>query len=177
MKTISKLTVAAFIAFALFAANKSNAQTTQANKFNLNVGVETGIPTGTASMFDTFTLGGTIRLQYGISNNFAVMFTTGGYHFFPQMVPGTDRRYSSFGVGPIKAGFKEFFMPNIYFAGEAGIGREVTEQGFVGGLTKLLIAPGVGYANKKWDFGVRYESLTGNNDNYGVVGLRIAFSL
>jgi hypothetical protein len=45
----------------------------------------------------------------------------------------------------------------------------------VGGNTKLLLEPGVGYANKKWDFGIAYESLTGQQDNYGFVGLRIAY--
>jgi len=175
MKTLFKLVQTAFMVGALFAATNSQAQTTPANKFNLNLGIESGLPTGNAANYSTFTLGGTVRLQYGISNNFALMFTTGGYHFFSKMIPGSNARYSSYGVGPIKAGFKEFFVPNIYVAGEAGIGREVTEKGFVGGQTKLLLAPGVGYANAKWDFGIRYESLTGDMNNYGFVGLRIAY--
>jgi len=175
MKTVSKLITAAFTVAALFFTTNVKAQTTPANKFDLNLGIETGIPTGVASTFNTFILGGTVRLQYGVSNNFALTFTTGGDHFFTKDMPGTNIRYSSFGVGPIKAGFKEFFIPNIYVGAEGGIGREVTQKGFVGGATKLLIEPGVGYANKRWDFGINYESLTGQNDNYGFVGLRVAY--
>jgi hypothetical protein len=175
MKTVSKLIAAALTVTALFLTTNLKAQTTPANKFDLSLVVESGLPTGVESMFSTFTLGGNIRLQYGISNNFAVTFATGGDHFFSKIDPGTDKRYSSFGVGPVKGGFKEFFIPNFYIDAEAGIGREVTEQGFVGGQTKLLLSPGAGYANKKWDFGIVYESLTGKNDNYGFAGVRVAY--
>jgi len=174
MNIVSKL-ITAFTTTALFVTTGVKAQTTPANKFNLNLGIESGIPTGNAVNYNTFIMGGTIRLQYGISNNFAVTFTTGGDHFFPKKIPGEDIRYASFGVGPVKAGFKEFFLPNIYIAAEAGIGREVTEKGFAGGQTKLLLEPGVGIACKNWDFGINYESLTGDQNNYGFVGLRIAY--
>jgi hypothetical protein len=175
MKTALKLTATALMVAPLFFATHVKAQTTPANKFNLDLGIESGLPTGVGTNFNTLILGGTIRLQYGISNSFAVTFATGGDHFFSKDIPGTDTRYASFGVGPIKAGVKEFFMPNVYVSGEAGIGREVTQNGFVGGNTKLLLEPGIGYANKKWDFGIAYESLTGQQDNYGFVGLRIAY--
>jgi len=82
-----------------------------------------------------FILGGDIRLQYGLSNNLAVTLTSGGYHFFP-------KKTGSYGVGPIKVGIKEFFTHNLYVAAEAGVGVEVTEQGFNGGETKLLLSPG-----------------------------------
>ena len=175
MKVLSKALAATLSLAGLFFVNTVYAQTTPAGKFNLNFGIETGLPTGNASNYSTFTLGGTGRLQYGITNKLAIMFTTGAYHFFSQINPANGERYSSYGVGPIKGGVKYFFVPGIYFAAEAGIGREVTQQGFVGGQTKLLIAPGVGYANKDWDFGIRHESLTGDANNYGIISLRIAY--
>jgi hypothetical protein len=175
MKILFKAIAATMSFAALFFFNTAKAQTTPAGKFNLNFGIETGLPTGNASNYSTFTLGGTGRLQYGITDNLAVMATIGAYHVFSKIDPITGNRYASYGVGPIKGGLKYFFVPNIYFAAEVGIGREVTEQGFVGGQTKLLLAPGVGYGNKHWDFGVRYESLTGDGNDYGVVGLRIAY--
>jgi hypothetical protein len=175
MKKASKLIAAALTAMALFITINVEAQTTPANKFDLSLGIESGLPTGNAANYSTFILGGNIRLQYGISDSFAVTFSTGGYHFFSQKIPGTDVRYSSYGVGPIKAGFKEFFVPDFYVAGEAGIGREVSQKGFAGGQTKLLLAPGIGYANKKWDLGIVYESLTGDQNDYGFVGLRIGY--
>jgi hypothetical protein len=175
MKILFRSVAVTTVFAALFCINVAKAQTTPAGKFNLNFGIESGLPTGNAANYSTFTLGGTIRLQYGISNNLAATFTTGGYHIFSKINPATGNRYASYGVGPIKGGLKYFFIPNIYFGAEAGIGREVTDKGFVGGQTKLLLAPGVGYGNKKWDFGIRYESLTGNGNNYGIVGLRVAY--
>ncbi len=175
MKSLFK-TIAATANFAaLFTINSAMAQTTAADKFNLNFGLETGLPTGNTANYSTFTLGGTVRLQYGITGNLAATFTTGGYHFFSKDIPGTDTRYASFGVGPIKGGLKYFFAPNIYFGAEAGIGREVTEQGFAGGQTKFLLSPAIGYGNKHWDFGIHYENLTGDGNNYGLIGLRIAY--
>jgi len=166
MKILFRSITSACTVAALLLGNSAKAQTTPANKFNLNFGIETGLPTGNVAQYASFTLGGTIRLQYGITDNLAVMFTTGGYHFFKR---------ADYGVGPVKAGLKEFFVPNIYVAIEGGIGREALPSGFYGGQTKLLIAPGVGYANKHWDFGVRYESLTGDGNNYGIAGLRVAY--
>jgi hypothetical protein len=175
MKKLSKLIAVAIAGTALFVTTNASAQTTAANTFGLSLGIETGLPTGNPTNYSTFNLGGTIRLQYGITNNFAVTFTTGGYHFFSKKIPGTDTRYTSYGVGPVKAGIKEFFIPNVYFGAEAGIGVEVSEHGFSGGQTKLLLSPAVGYANNHWDVGFHYESLTGDQNNYGIMALRIAY--
>ncbi len=44
-----------------------------------------------------FVLGGTARLQYGITNNFAVTLTSGADHFLVKIC-GTDIKYDSFGI-------------------------------------------------------------------------------
>ena len=175
MRTSSKLIVAAVAAGFMFFGTQVNAQTTEAKKFNLNLGIEAGLPTGNQANYANFDLGGTVRLQYGLTNDLAVMATTGGYHFFMKANPANGVTYSSFGIGPVKVGLKEFFVPNIYIDAEAGIGREVLESGFAGGQTKFLVSPGIGYANKTWDYGLHYDSLTGNNNAYGVFNLRIAY--
>lgn len=174
MKLLSKLTAAAFIAGALFFSNTVKAQTTPANAFRLGLGIETGVPTGPARIGSTFTLGGTARLQYGVSNDFALTLTAGGYHFFSKKIPGSDKRFASFGELPIKAGFKEFFIPNVYFGGEVGVAFEKLEHGW--GPHRLDVSPGVGYANKSWDVSVRYENFSGaDQPHFGIVGLRLAY--
>jgi hypothetical protein len=175
MKILSKLVAIALTTLALFFSAYVKAQTTAAHAFVLSLGIEPGLPTGSARIGTTFTLGGDIRLQYGLSDRFAVAFTTGGYHFFPKRMPGTEGRYGSYGVGPIKAGIKEFFAPNLYFGAEAGVGYEVTEKGFGNGQHKLILSPALGYANKHWDVGVYYESYSGQQNNYGQVALRIGY--
>ena len=173
MKT-TKIIAVALILAATLSAKDVLSQTTPAKTLVLCLAIQTGLPTGTATIGTTFTLGGDIRLQYGLTDKLALTFTTGGYHFFPKLIPGTNTRYGSYGVGPIKAGVRYFFTPNYYFGAEAGVGVEVTEEGF-DGQTKLLLSPGVGYANERWDFGLRYEDYSGQNNNYGQVALRVAY--
>jgi hypothetical protein len=176
MKKLSKLIAVAFAAAAFFITTEVKAQTTPANAFTFSLGVAAGVPTGNAHNYSTFNLGGTGRLQYGITNNFAVLFETGGDHFFSKTIPGTDVRYASYGVIPLKGGVKGFIAPHIYIAGEAGAGFEVLEHGlFRDGQTKLILAPSAGWANKHWDVGVRYDSFTGDGNNYGTVGVRVAY--
>jgi hypothetical protein len=176
MKILFRLSAAALLVACLLLPGQTRAQTTSRNAFNISLGIEPGLPTGNASNYTTNTLGGTIRLQYGISNSFALTFTIGGYHFFPKVIPGTDKRYASYGVGPVKAGVKAFVIPNFYLGAEAGVGVEVTEHGFKGGQDKLLLSPAAGYASKHWDFALHYESLTGQQNNYGLLGLRLAYA-
>jgi hypothetical protein len=83
---------------------------------------------------------------------------------------------------PIKAGIKAFFSPNWYFGAEAGAGIETkvflpqgVNQEFQQKDTKLILSPTIGYASKHWDVGARYENFSGQNNNYGLVGLRLAY--
>jgi len=82
MKTSTKLIAVVFTAAALFFTMNVQAQTTSAKTFALSFGLEPGLPTGNASGFTAFTLGGTVRLQYGLSDKVAVTLTTGGTIFF-----------------------------------------------------------------------------------------------
>ena len=175
MKTLFRLAAAIFVAATLFCAPNVKAQTTSPNALRLSIGLETAAPTGNARLGSNFILGGTARLQYGISNNFAITFTSGAYHFFPIDIPGTHTKYQSYGVIPIKAGIMEFFVPNIYFGAEAGVGIEQTDNGV--DPARLLLSPALGYANQHWDIGVHYDNFSsaGDHDHYGLVGLRIAY--
>jgi hypothetical protein len=173
MKSLSKLTTATIIAITLFFATNVKAQTTPANALLFSIGADAGDPTGNLRIGSVFVLGGTARLQYGVSNNFAITLTSGADHFFSKINPATGKNYDSFGIIPIKAGFKEFFVPNIYFGAEAGVGIEQVDSGHAN--TKLLLSPALGWANKHWDVGVRYDNYSGQNDPYGFVALRIGY--
>jgi len=173
MKKSSKLIVAALMVAAIFFTTDSKAQTTPAKAWRLGFGIDAADPTGNAKIGTTFILGGTGRLQYGVSNSFALTLTSGAYHFFPKTIPGTDKRYNSFGIISVKIGIKEFFAPNIYFGAEAGAGFEETNAG--AGVTRLILSPSVGYANTHWDAGLRYENFSASGGHYGMVALRIAY--
>jgi hypothetical protein len=173
MKILFKLVAAMFATAILFCAPNVKAQTTSANALSLSIGLETADPTGNARIGSDFILGGTVSMQYGISNSLAITLTSGAYHFFPINIPGTHTKYKSYGVIPIKAGVKVFFVPNIYFGAEAGVGIEQTDNGV--DPARLLLSPALGYANKHWDVGVHYDNFSTIGGHYGLVGLRTAY--
>ncbi len=177
MKKSSKLMTVAFSAASLFLACNAHAQTsasaTPNSKFRFGIGVEAGAPTGNAHTVSNFELGGTARLQYDADKNIAITLTSGYYNMFGKEVPTLSGvKYPSIGIVPLKAGIKTFFASNLYFGAEAGAGFETMS----GGDTKLIVAPTLGFANKTLDVGVRYENFSGQNNNYGLVGLRVAYA-
>ncbi|HEY0245628.1 MAG TPA: hypothetical protein VGC01_08705 [Mucilaginibacter sp.] len=182
MKKSTKLVATAIAAVALFIGTNVNAQIITPNKLRLGFGVEGGLVTGNAHDYSNLELGGTARLQYGLSNNLAITLTSGYYNFFGKEEPGTTVNYQSLGMVPIKAGIKAFFTPNWYFGAEVGAGIETktflpqgVDEDFVNKDTKLILSPAIGYASKHWDVGVRYENYSGQSNNYGLVGLRLAY--
>jgi hypothetical protein len=171
MTTKTKLVAALFIIVATLSITIANAQSVGDGKLRFGIGVDGLLPVGSLNNLEGFGLGITPRLQYGISNNVALTFTSGIYHFFPKQYYVNYAKYD-LDIIPVKAGIKVFVTNNIYLAGEAGAGFEV-ENG--GGPVKLILSPGLGYASKHWDIGARYENFSGNDYAYGTVGLRVAY--
>ncbi len=182
MKRTTKFLATAATAVAIFFATNVKAQTITPNALRFGFGVEGGLPTGNAHDYSNFELGGTARLQYGVSKNVAVTLTSGYYNFFGKSEPGTDLKYQSLGMVPIKAGIKAFLTSGFYVGGEVGAGIETktflpqgVDENFISKDTKLILSPGIGYATKHFDVGLRYENYSGQSNNYGLVGLRVAY--
>jgi hypothetical protein len=183
MKKVTNLVAAALVGAAIFFGSSAKAQTITPNQFRFGIGAEGGIVTGDAHNVSNLYLGGTARVQYGLSKSVALTLTSGYYNFFGKDEPGTSEKYQSLGMVPIKAGIKYFFVPNFYLSGEAGVGIETKTFAYQGEPdadasqtnTKLLLSPGLGWAHKHFDVGVRYENYSGQDANYGVVGLRLAY--
>lgn len=192
MKKMTTLVAAAFTAAALFFGTNANAQSVPQNALRFGVGVEGLLPTGgQLKNISNIGLGGTGRLQYGISNDIALTLTSGYYNFFGKentttITNGTNvtritNKAIDFGMVPVKLGIKAFVGSGFYFSAEGGAGFETKDayRGATGELngkaTKLILSPGLGYATKKWDIGARYENYSGQDNNYGTVGLRIAY--
>jgi hypothetical protein len=186
MKNKIKFLAIALTAITIFFTTQVKAQTPVPSKWRFGIGVEGGIPTGDASNFSNFELGGTARLQYGFSKNLALTLTSGYYNFFgktyesaitgPTSTTTVTVQGRSLGVIPAKAGLKWFFTDNLYLQGEAGAGFQVHPTVDGGPTdTKLILSPGIGWANKHWDVGARYENFSGQSSNYGVAALRLAY--
>lgn len=174
MKNKCKLIACACILLAGLLTEKAKAQIAVPGQLQGSVGVEISDPTGNARIGSHFSLGGTARLQYGLSNSIAITATSGAYHFFMIDIPGTNKPYNSYGVIPVKAGIKAFFAPNVYVGAEAGFAIEATDSGF--GPERVLLSPALGYATQHLDFAVHYENFSGGGDHYGLVSLRLAYA-
>ncbi|MES2276887.1 MAG: hypothetical protein V4592_12745 [Bacteroidota bacterium] len=171
MKKSTKLMATAIAAAAIFIGTNVKAQTTESNPWRFGIGVEAGAPTGNAHNVSNFELGGTARLQYGADKGLAYTLTSGYYNMFGKEIGNTGVKYPAVGVVPVKLGIKAFLADRVYFGAEAGAGFETNS----GGNTKLIVSPGLGYASKSVDVGVRYENFSGQGSNYGLVGLRVAY--
>jgi hypothetical protein len=183
MKQLLKLIIAATVVATGFFAGDVKAQTIPVNAFRFEIGAESGITTGAINYASNVYVGGTARLQYGVSKNFALTLTSGYYNFLG------NTYHNSMGMIPVKLGFKFFVVPGFYFSGEAGVGFELQNFNVYPNLdngipksTKLILSPGLGYATKSWDFGLRYENFSssktfaGENNSYGLIGLRVAYN-
>ena len=174
MKNSTKLIATAVAAVGIFFGTQVKAQTTDNSPWRFGVGLEVGAPVGDLHKSSNIELGGTARLQYGADKGLAWTLTSGYYNFFGKEVAnvgGTSIKTSSAGIVPLKAGLKAYFSDSFYFGAEAGAGFETVKNG----NTKLILAPGLGYSNSTWDIGVRYENFSGQSNNYGMVGARIAY--
>lgn len=176
MNSSTKWIASAVTAVAIFFGSNVNAQTKEnpGDVWRLGIGIEGGVPTGNLHDFSNVDLGGTARLQYDTKSNISFMLTSGYYNVFAkqQTVGNVSVTPDNVGIVPVKAGLKVFATDNIYFSGEAGAGFETNYAK----NTKLIVSPGIGYANYKGlDIGLRYENFSGQNDNYGLVGLRVAY--
>ncbi len=173
MKNTVKWIATAATAAAIFFTTGAMAQTkttTTDNPWRLGVGIEGGIPTGNINDYSKFELGGTARLQYDVSPVVGITLTSGYYNLFADQA-AKDNGGKSVGIVPVKVGAKFFFAKEIYFGAETGVGFETNYAK----NTKFILSPGLGWANKSWDVGVRYESFLGQSDNYGFVALRFAY--
>ena len=175
MKKVTNLLASAAVAVAIFFGTNAKAQTTtksaDSDPWRLGFGIEGGIPTGNIHSASSFELGGSARLQYGLSDKLALTLTSGYNNFFIKDVDRLPGDPKGLGIVPVKVGIKAFFAPNIYFGAEAGAGFETN----YGTNTKLILSPAIGWANEHWDVGVNYTNYSGQSDNFGSVGLRLAY--
>ena len=176
---ITKVFTITLIIFIFFTCSNANAQSTSKSNFRFGIGVDGLVPLSSFRSTVNYALGITPRLQYTLNNDVAFTFTTGYYHFFtkPLYIPAGEfgageRIQNDLDIIPIKIGAKYFVSSNFYLAGEAGLGLEVDNGG---GDSKLILSPGIGYANKRWDIAIRYENFRGQNYNYSTAGLRVAY--
>ena len=181
MKTSTKLFLTTLAIAALFITNVK-AQTSTSSKWRVDAGLEGGFTTGELRSISKNEDGGTLRLQYKLSDNDALMITSGYYYIATGANTNTYTTFGpaiyvtpliSLGIAPVKLGYKRFVIPEFYASAEAGVGFETQ----YGNNKKLILSPGIGWQSDSFDIGLRYESFSGQSNNYGMIGLRVAYGL
>jgi len=156
-------------------ACSSFAQTGKANKSEngkFSIGVDAGIPTGSASDFYNFGIGGSIKYDLPIATS--TFFTiSAGYTALLVKSEFKDAGFkSSNGFIPVKAGLKYYFNGEGFF-GEGQLGAAFSTES--GGGTAFLYAPGIGYTfDEGFEAGVRYEGWS-HDGTIGQVAVRLAY--
>lgn len=132
-------------------------------------------PFGGTDVFAGPTVGGDIRLQYDLSRRLSVTLTTGYNHFFVEEdLKDWPANRRDIGQIPVKAGFKAFFWEDQFYGlAEVGGGFTVSKNSPFAEDTTVILAPGIGWANKWVDLSVRYEHYT--EFETGQVALRLAY--
>lgn len=178
------LLAAAFV----FSATAMNAQTAMEKATNYDQGFRLGFglsggymldPSNSVStnLFSGPAVGGDVRLQYDLSQRLSITLTTGYTHFFVEkdLKDLPFNKFHDVGMIPVKAGFKAFFWEDRFYAlGEAGAGFTVSKANpNTTENTTIILAPGIGWANKYVDLSLRYEHYT--KLETGQVALRLAY--
>lgn len=154
------------IIIATLGVNNATAQDLKTKNFDqgfrLGFGINGGLPTNNTY---NYSLGADARIQYDLSKNTSVTFTTGFTNLF------IGNNLPDLGFIPAKVGFKAFVLEDqFYVLGEIGAGMAVT-NGY--NDTTFLWAPGIGYANENFDISLRYEDYHKFNTNQ--IALRLAY--
>lgn len=152
------------------------AQKTDPGKFSL--GLEAGLPVGSARNISTFTIGGSLKYGFAVATNTSLT-VSGGYIYFPyrgdvtSAVLGYAKTNSGEGYIPLKAGVKYYFCDLFY--GEAQLGA--TLSAVSGGGTWFAYAPGIGYRfDTHADLGFRYEGWAQSGYTKSQIAMRLAYS-
>jgi len=190
--------------------NTAKSQTVDSNKFAFNLGGEYGAVTSFERASHNTALGFTGQMQYGAANGIAITLTAGFYalqsktvtsyntyiYATPYMVTPifnvVQTQTAKFYIFPITLGFKGFILKHFYIAGDAGIAvNKANDSGSDSGSDKYILSPGLGYATKVWEIGIRYQMFLGESGiiydgqsigghsqsyNYGILGLHFSFN-
>lgn len=179
MKIVKSFTVIFALLLTTLATNAQTKESIIGDTKNYNQSFRLGFGLNGGYVFNKaygLALGADARLQYDLSKRTSLTLTTGFTNLFVN-----DEGYKDLGFIPVKAGFKAFVWEDqFYVLGEVGAGFAVTNSY---DDTTLILAPGIGYANKYFDASIRYEYYNdfptlrgpGNNEGIGQIALRLAY--
>lgn len=156
----------AIVAIVTFCTKEAKAQQSSSTHTRLGIALGLGVPNKDAD----FVIAPDIRLQHDLPGRTSLTLTTGYYGFLGKTEVAGEKIGSD--LIPLKAGAKFFFGNTFYFQPEIGVAFS-TKSGYG---TPFVWAPNIGYANQKWDLGLRYEGFEHSGSSNGMIAIRAAYS-
>lgn len=175
-KTLIFFALFIFIGFTALAQKGNN---------QAGVGLEVGFPMGDFGKGSNIGFGGTAKGMYGIGSAGQVELTL-GYIGFGAKGNDSDIKAST-GLIPIMFGYRHHLESGIYLEPQLGlmsISSKVSSIN-VGGMefggasassTHFSFAAGGGYLYENFDFGLRYQLVSGSGGSLSFFGLRIGYN-
>ncbi len=172
-KFITSKTIILFLVLSMALINTVTAQNTKRKDApSLNIGIETGIPTGDLSLVTSFGAGGSMKLIVPLDHTVAFTASAGYIHYFSKTFFGV--KFGDLNSLAFKGGFRLSIEPGFYFEPQGGYSSFSAEGESDGAFT---YAANIGYmVHKKADISVHYESATKDGGSLSHVGLRIAYN-
>lgn len=144
-------------------------------QWHVSVGVEGLLNSSPGSTYYSPGIGGTVRLQYDLTQNVGLTATT-GYYLLPGKTNSTVTQ-PDLKLIPFKLGAKAYFTPNWYFMGEVGL---ASAHPYLNLQTKShfskIIAPAIGYETSKLETSLAYMNVHHKGDYVSNIVLRVAYN-
>lgn len=144
-------------------------------QWHISVGLEGLLNASPGSTYYNPGIGGTARLQYDLTQNIGLTFTT-GYYLLPGKTNATVMQ-PDLKLIPVKLGAKAYFSPNWYLMGEVGL---ASAHPYLNLQTKSrfskIIAPAIGYETSRLESSLAFMNVHHKGDYVSNVVLRVAYN-
>ncbi len=166
---MKKLLLLPVVFFAVFAVNAQ-----APDGFQLGGGIRLGLPIGDFSDSYSFGIGGELQGEFGFSDNFSVIITTGYNSFFGKTIDilGTSIKIDALGYIPILAGVRVYPSDNFFIGAQAGYGI-LTGGGSSDGAFNYQ--PQIGYNGDNFQIALNYNGISKNGSTTSHIGLTAIF--
>lgn len=138
--------------------------------FQFGAGIRAALPFGDFSDTHSFGIGAEVQGEYGFSEKFSGIITSGYTHFFGKEVTvlNTTIEYDGVGLIPIIAGARYYPSKNFFIGAQAGVG---ILTGNDNSEAYFNWQPQVGLNTGNFQVALNYNGLTSDGSTLGHIGL------
>jgi hypothetical protein len=158
------------LALVLITASFFGANAQPPEGFQFGAGIRAALPIGDFADSHSFGVGGEIQGEYGFSDNFSAIVSSGYTSFFGKetTVLGITVKNDAVGLIPVIAGVRVYPSSNIFIGAQAGIGI-LTGGG--DSESAFMYQPQVGFSTENFQIALNYNGLSKDNSTLGHIGL------